>query len=432
MKKYFFLIALSLLSFSLRAQDSSYARYTINNLASERMHGRAASYRGDSVAASFIRNELRHYGVQSLGSNYYQSFSSNTHSMEGRCAIVVNGKELKPYEEFRVAPFSSGVTIALGETPVVRVPAETLIDTDAMKAFLKQHSRELKEAVIYIDFTAFVPSDNMKERYASACSQLRRRNPFGSRVLIVGLKSLNTQGFGLADREHDYAFVEILASSMPKKVKDINIYIPNKYCPNYRTQNVCGMIQGRNDSIIIVGAHYDHIGQMGDNVIFPGAHDNASGVAAVLELARNAAQDTPAYTMVFLFFSGEEAGLVGSKYYSEHPLVPWDKVRLMMNIDMFCGGDEGLMVFNADDSLTKPFVDRLERLNDALQVIPEIRHRPNSSNSDHYYFSQHCPALFFLTMGGKFGGYHDPYDSSEACSLSNFDNYLTILSALTL
>ena len=72
------------------------------------------------------------------------------------------------------------------------------------------------------------------------------------------------------------------------------------------------------DSFFVFTAHYDHLGTMGASVIFPGAHDNASGVAFLLDLARHFSSTPPPYSLIFLFLSGEEAGLKGSLYASEN------------------------------------------------------------------------------------------------------------------
>ena len=86
---------------------------------------------------------------------------------------------------------------------------------------------------------------------------------------------------------------------------------------NYPTQNLAAVVRGtiRPDSFLIVSAHYDHLGMMGPHVYFPGANDNASGVALLLELAAHYAkpENRPAYSVVFLLFGAEEAGLVGSR-----------------------------------------------------------------------------------------------------------------------
>jgi aminopeptidase YwaD len=109
--------------------------------------------------------------------------------------------------------------------------------------------------------------------------------------------------------------------------------------------NVVGIVEGRDaklkDEVIVIGAHYDHLGRGGAGSLAPregeihhGADDNASGTAAVLELARLFAQARPRRTFVFIAFSGEEEGLLGSAYYVAHPVFPLAQTVAMFNMDM--------------------------------------------------------------------------------------------------
>src|SRR4029453_11074596 len=93
------------------------------------------------------------------------------------------------------------------------------------------------------------------------------------------------------------------------------------------------------DQWVVLTAHYDHLGRKdvppGEDGIWNGADDNASGTAAILEIARTVARGpAPRRSLLVLFMSGEERGLLGSAYYSEHPLVPYDQVVLDLNVDM--------------------------------------------------------------------------------------------------
>lgn len=433
------LTVLLLVVFYAPAQDTVYPKYVMRYLSSKAFHGRSAAYGGDSIAARFLRNELQRLGVKPLADNYYQHYTYSTHSMEGRCRMTLDGVELRPYYDFRPQSFSADYHQVLGETPVLCVPANVLIDSAALRKFLRKNRRSMAESVLYIDVSDFhAASEAEAVNYGKAVNELYSHNPFGSRVLLLGLRELSTPAFQHADRDCNYALVEVLADKMPPVVKDINLDVSSQYHPTYRTQNVCGIVEGESDSMVVFTAHYDHLGQMGDSVIFHGAHDNASGVGAVMELARQCTLkdadgqllSKPKYTIVFLFFSGEEAGLYGSRYAAAHPVVDFSKVRLLVNIDMFCGGDEGLMVFNAKNKETKPFIDRLKRLNDVLQICPELRLRENRPNSDHYPFSKLCPSIYVLTMGGPYGGYHSPEDRLEDCGLENYANYLTYIFSL--
>lgn len=194
----------------------------------------------------------------------------------------------------------------------------------------------------------------------------------------------------------------------------------------YRSQNICGYIPGDIDTMIVFTAHYDHLGMSADT-IFPGAHDNASGTAAILDLARMTNLQRGHYTYVFLIFGGEEAGLVGSRYFVEHPLFSLSKVKLLINIDLFCGGDEGLMVVNANDRKTSAYVDLLQHINDERGYAAKIGRRDNAPNSDHYFFVSECPSIFIYTLGGPYGGYHSPTDTCDGCGLGNYTDFMSLL-----
>jgi len=425
------------------AQDTNYARRIIRTLSSPTMYGRGAAYKGDSIAASFIRSEFYRLNIKELGNRYFQSFSYNTCSMEGQCWIDLNGRRLKPYDEFRVAPWSC--SLIRPSINVINIPITILVNQDKLHSFIATHQGSISEAVVYIDATGVEQLDDYEKKNAkSILSELKRRNPFSSKGIIIGLKTLNTYSVSSCDRQRNYTYIEMLASSMPKRVKSLNICINTQYHSQYQTQNVCGIIPGETDTMIVITAHYDHLGLMGEGykyqegneikqdgaILFAGAHDNASGVAAALDIARIYTYEKPHYSLVFFFLAGEEAGLKGSTYAAEHPLVDFSKVKLLINLDLWCGGNEGLMVFNAESNETKPYFNKLKTLNDAIQVAPEIRPRPNSPNSDHYPFSSLCPSIYILSMGHPYGGYHDPNDTCDACGLANYYNYLLLVTSL--
>ena len=362
-----------LLSMPLAAQDEAYARRIIRNLSSSEMYGRGASYKGDSIAAAYLAAEFRKIGVKPLAPGYLQHYSYACYSHEGPVSLSISGVEMKPYEQFRIYPASRHA-----------VPKK--LDAARWKKKMKDGT------------------------------------------WIFSVEKLDTYGpiVGMA-QEGSPVCVEVLDSLLPRHPRKVQLTVPLNYHAAYQSQNVVGYVQGEVDSMMVFTAHYDHCGTMGDGVYCPGAHDNASGVAAVMDIARRSVLSQPHYTMVFMFFSGEESGLKGSKYAAEHPLIDYSKVRLLCNIDMFCGGDEGLMVFNAKSADTKGYYERLKALNDQRKVAPEVRPRDNAPNSDHYWFSSRCPSIFILTMGGPFGGYHDPADTCDACSLRHYRDYLKLL-----
>lgn len=354
------------------AQDSAYVRSIVRELTSERMQGRGTSYHGDSVAAAFLADEMHRLGVLPLAVNYLQHYFCNTYSNEGPLSLRINGAELEPYTQYRIG-----------------------------RAALMDRVKEVS---------------------------FRRQLKDGTWVL--GVPRLDTYGPVAGEAMENPVFIEVLDSLLPKKVRKIEAEIPLQYRKDYRSQNVVGYVRGVVDTMIVFTAHYDHCGIMGDGVVFPGAHDNASGVAAVLDIARMACKHKPYYTVAFMLFSGEETGLLGSRYAAEHPLVDFSKVKLLCNLDMFCGGDEGLMVFNAKSDETKPFFEKLKSRNEALQAAAEVRPRDNAPNSDHYFFSSLCPSIFLLTMGHPYGGYHDLADTCEACGLGHYNAFMQLILSL--
>ena len=261
-----------------------------------------------------------------------------------------------------------------------------------------------------------------------------------ARRIICDLSSPEMYGRGMQHRGDsiaaDYLRRELMANGVKPLCKNYFQYFrfpqtrtkPPIVTAGYRSQNVCGYLPGETDTMIVFTAHYEHLGMNGDT-IFYGAHDNASGTAAVLDLARMASIQQRHYTIVFLLFGGEESGLVGSHYFADNPLVSFSKVKLLVNIDLFCGGDEGLMVVNANAPETNPYVEMLERINAQHACTPKIGRRDNAANSDHYFFTPHCPAIFIYTLGGPFGGYHSPDDTCAGCGLANYHRQMTLLRA---
>jgi hypothetical protein len=196
-------------------------------------------------------------------------------------------------------------------------------------------------------------------------------------------------------------------------------------CIPFRTANVIGMVEGSDLSAgaVVVIAHYDHLGRSGDE-IFHGADDNATGTAAVMEIAQAfglAAEQgyRPRRTLIFIAASAEELGLYGSRYYTEHPLVPLDSTVACLNIDMigrgsrkfsltddYIGGyvflsKELLEVSEAGCKLTAP------ALADKIEYRKAIR-----GGSDHYHFATHgVPSIFYHT--GLHSDYHKPSDTPD-------------------
>ena len=125
----------------------------------------------------------------------------------------------------------------------------------------------------------------------------------------------------------------------------VRLKVDTAYDPQAETMNVVGVLPGSDpelsDECLVVGAHLDHVGRQSDQVFFAGANDNASGAAAVMAMAEAFVQGRvkPRRSVVFVLFSGEEQGLLGSKRYVGNPALPLDRATAMINLDCVAHGD---------------------------------------------------------------------------------------------
>ena len=143
------------------------------------------------------------------------------------------------------------------------------------------------------------------------------------------------------------------------------------------------MVEGKSkkDSFFVFTAHYDHLGKIGDDCYFAGANDNASGVAVLLDMAKYYAQNPSDYSIVFIFTTAEEIGLLGSKYAAENSLIELDKIKFLFNLDMCGTGSGGIALINGKKE-TKAS-ELFEKINQDKRYFNEIRIGGESCNSDH-------------------------------------------------
>lgn len=197
--------------------------------------------------------------------------------------------------------------------------------------------------------------------------------------------------------------------------------------------NIMGVLEGsdKKDEYVFVTAHYDHLGKMDDDV-FCGADDNASGTSGVLKIAEafvNAkkAGKGPRRSMIFMLVSGEEKGLWGSDHYTQHPVFPFEKTSVDLNIDMI--GRTGYDYVGTKDSVNYIYVIGDDKLSTDLRPINERNNKltklkldykyndPNDPNrfyyrSDHYNFAKNgVPVIFYFDGENK--DYHKPADTME-------------------
>ena len=197
----------------------------------------------------------------------------------------------------------------------------------------------------------------------------------------------------------------------------LNMDVVTRHYPYATTCNVIGVIKGVDTtSSIVLGAHLDHLGNNG--LMFPGALDNASGVALQLAVAKALAASgiKPEKNIVFAFFGAEERGIKGAIHYLNHPTFPLDKTMCMLNIDMV-GNGNGLSVWGAESfpAVAKIFAQVNDRwLHREFEVTPYERAVSYSQADGDEFSKRGIPALYIATTEElKPMYYHDPRDRAE-------------------
>ncbi len=197
------------------------------------------------------------------------------------------------------------------------------------------------------------------------------------------------------------------------------------------TENVLGYIEGtdKKDEVIVIGAHFDHIGANTKGVNY-GADDNASGTSALIEIAKAFAEAkkqgyTPRRTILFIAFTGEEEGLFGSKYYVTHPWFAMDKTVAMLNMDMIGRYNKKnqepyyytyLKACGTGKKYMKQQIKKVNKKNDKIKLDfhPGLIQRIGFSfGSDHYNFKKCSVPNMVFTSGFNHHDYHTPKDTPD-------------------
>jgi aminopeptidase YwaD len=349
------------LSIKLRSQDLAYSRKIVDTLTSEYFFGRGYVHNGMGKAAQFLKHEFEALGLKPLnGENHFQSFQYPVNSYPGKLKLKMGKRILKPGVDFLISPDSKAVK-ARGK----------LLTIDSVRFLDPKHK------VLF----------NIVDKLTWSVSQKKADHT------LIQLKKEAVSSFG-----------------------KYSLKVDQQFLPEFKADNVCALVKGysKPDSFIFITAHYDHLGGMGAHTYFPGANDNASGIALLLNLAKYYAANPQPYSIAFICFAGEEAGLVGSKFFTEHPQVPLDRIRFLINLDL--AGTGGITVVNATE-WPKAFQSIVE-INDSLQLLKQVKSRGKAANSDHYFFAEKdVPSFFIYTMGG-ISAYHDVYDISATLPLT--------------
>jgi hypothetical protein len=460
------IILIAAFAASLSAADSGFdaARYVghIKYLASPELRGRATGSPELEKAAGYIQKQFEADGLKPVPGmkGYLQPFEVTTSAKLGRnnkFESAVNGeittleqsKQFIPFNFSSSARISGGVAFAgYGITaPEYNYDDYAALDVKGKLVVVLAHEpqefdeKSVFQGKIYTDHSQFYSKAANARRHGAAGVILvsdrinHKQNeealerfgniegPADAGIPFVQLtEEAVAPWFRASGQDIEQIETSIDADLKPRSMllKGVEVRETVDIERAIKTvHNVLAYLPGETDEYLIIGAHYDHLG-LGEQfsmapslagTIHPGADDNASGTAGVLELARwFAHQPKPHRGILFMTFAGEELGLLGSGYYANHPTVPLAKAVAMINLDMVGRVRDGkLYVGGAGTGDTlRASLDALAPQFPTLKI--DYSDKSGYGSSDHTSFTaKQVPVLFFFS--GLHGDYHKPSDT---------------------
>lgn len=402
--------------------DQKYFRTILDSLTSNSFAGRGYVENGMTNAGIYLQSEFKKNGLKSFSPNYEQTFSFPINIIKDS-KLKINGKELKYGIDFIVKPSSK--SISKTNLPFHVFDNKSYIESFQSKEktrdfVIKDNQNQKGKHIILPPLETVVDSI---QQYYKQWSNIYEKDEnenraifrFTSDKLIASLnqRQANVSEFIISDKFYS------------KNIKINDYFIDSEFNNSFEANNIIGYIDGKNnDSVIVISAHYDHLGKVGQT-IFPGASDNASGTAMMMTLMKYFSQHIPKYRIVFIAFAGEEAGILGANYYVNHPLFPLKEIKFLVNLDIMGAGDQGIQVVNGK-IFSKQFKNLVE-INSKNNYLREVKVRGESCNSDHCpFYLKGVPSFFIYTLGGR-GFYHDPNDTAENLDLSYSEKVYNLL-----
>ncbi|MEE4177938.1 MAG: M20/M25/M40 family metallo-hydrolase [Bacteroides sp.] len=394
----------------------------INTLADERMEGREAGTPGERMAAEYIAMRMREAGLKPMiNGSFFQEVPFPGDFIEGPDNyLVIEGVTFTFNEDFFALPNTGNAAV---NAPAVYASfgLEGVEGIDNYKDLGSIEGR-----VVVLEY--YSPEGLNEKLGISAREALAQKLELAVKKGAAGIILVNTLSWQSDPRislRMDVPREAIPVVYGSERVKDailaaagVEVLLSTELEREMHTgYNVAGYWDNGAPTTVVIGGHFDHLGyggsgsrSPGEHVIHPGADDNASGTAGMLEAARYLVQsDLKKHNYVFIAFTAEEKGLIGSRYFAESDAYDMSKVNYMLNFDMLGRlTDYNLSLIGTGTTPSwETVIDR---------VAPEhfnIRKSPGGlGGSDHTaFYLKDIPVLFFFT--GIHDDYHRPGDTPE-------------------
>lgn len=434
MKNNLLVLACLMLYFSLAVQAQNSNSSLENNLkqhiyilAADSMEGRRTGSEGEKKAQQYLLGQYKKMGFTTKTlTAYTQDFTFNYgYEYAGDNLLIINGNTFLPDKDFFPLPGSGNGNVSVKSAAYVKygIEAPELEYNDY---------KDVKDSMVYIISLGTPEGENPHSKYyvySDVSVKIKTALKHGAKAIIL----VNAEPDKCDDIKKDFT-----KNSSDKKIPIVflnhsaTMNIPFATGAMYRIQvqtsikpvirngtNVIAFIDNKSKNTVVIGAHYDHLGHGedgnslsgGSQDIHNGADDNASGTAALLELARLLkSSKSKKNNYLFIHFSGEELGLIGSKYFVDHATIDTSTVNYMINMDMIgrYQKDKGLEISGVGTSPTSFQFIRTMKFDSLKIKIGEHGVGPTDHTSFYY---ANIPVLNFFT--GTHEDYHKPSDDAE-------------------
>lgn len=395
----------------------------IGYLADDKLEGRRTGTNGEKLAMEYISGQFSSIGLQAKGSNgFYQAFEVNEGKQtDPSTQFSINGNPLEPGKDFFPMAYSAGISMeALPSIAVQEAEMPWFVD-------LKDALEENKSNP-HFDVSNYVYTNCKKAKDKGATAViLYNTSATDDKLAFNGKDKSETLAIPVL-----YVKKEAAAKYFKDPSATLNVKFTVSLSEKKRTgYNVVGYLDNGAATTVVLGAHFDHLGYGEDGnsrhtttepAIHNGADDNASGTAALIEIAKrlktSAAKNN---NYLFISFSGEELGLFGSKYFTDHPTIDLKTVNYMINMDMVGRLNDSSKVLTIGGYGTSPAWEKVINNYDFFKlpyktnVQPPLVIRTDSSGtgpSDHTsFYRKDIPVLFYFT--GLHTDYHKPSDDAD-------------------
>ena len=386
----------------------------VGYLADDKLQGRRAGTEGESLAMNYIRDQFEQTGLQPKGTDsFFQPFEINDGRQVNTATFFsINGRELNKETDFFPFPYSANASVEAA-------PALSLQEADMPWFFnLKEIVEENKDNP-HFDLDDFIHNKALDYQKKKATA-----------LIVYNTSAIDDKlQFDPKDRAEAltipviYINKETAKKYFSDEAATLDIKIKTDLGEKKRTaHNVIGYIDNNAGSTVILGAHFDHLGygedggsllRTGEHLIHNGADDNASGTAALIELARMLKVSKIKNTnFLFIAFSGEELGLFGSKYFADNPTIDLKSVNYMINMDMVGRFNDSTHALTVGGYGTSPAWATAIAANNPKSPFVVKTDSSGIGPSDHTsFYLKDIPVLFFFT--GVHSDYHKPTDDAD-------------------